>query len=108
MESVYVETSVISYLTSRPPSRDLVVATHQQVTWDWWERKRRGFELFISELVLDEVRPETRMPPGAGWPSSRTSAGSPSPRRSSSLPDVLEQEDLGGAEEDAEKNGPRS
>ena len=55
MESVYVETSVISYLTSRP-SRDLVVAAHQQVTWDWWEKKRRSFELFISELVLDEVR----------------------------------------------------
>ncbi len=55
MESVYVETSVISYLTSCP-SRDLVAAAHQQVTLDWWERKRHGFELFISELVLDEVR----------------------------------------------------
>ena len=55
MESVYVETSVISYLTSRP-SRDLIAAAHQQITWDWWEGKRRDFDLFVSELVLDEVR----------------------------------------------------
>jgi hypothetical protein len=34
--SVYLETSVISYLTSRM-SRDLVVAGHQQVTRTWWE-----------------------------------------------------------------------
>jgi hypothetical protein len=33
---VYVETSVISYLTSRP-SRDIVVAANQEVTRDWWE-----------------------------------------------------------------------
>lgn len=51
---VYVETSVISYLTSRP-SRDLVVAGHQQVTQDWWEQRRRDFHLVASELVLEEA-----------------------------------------------------
>jgi hypothetical protein len=33
--TVYVETSVVSYLTARP-SRDLLLAAHQQVTRDWW------------------------------------------------------------------------
>lgn len=51
---VYVETSVISYLTSRP-SRDLVVAGHQQVTQDGWEQRRRDFHLVASELVFEEA-----------------------------------------------------
>ncbi len=51
---VYVETSVISYLTSRP-SRDIVVAGHQRVTQDWWDSERERFELVVSELVLEEA-----------------------------------------------------
>ena len=35
-QTVYIETTVLSYLTLRP-SRDLLVAAHQQVTVDWWE-----------------------------------------------------------------------
>jgi hypothetical protein len=50
---VYVETSVISYLTGLP-SRDLVVAAHQQVTQDWW-RERAQFELCVSDAVLEEA-----------------------------------------------------
>ena len=49
----YVETSIISYLTARP-SRDLVLAAHQQVTRDWWA-SRGSFELFVSQFVLDEA-----------------------------------------------------
>ena len=33
---VYVETTVISYLKTRP-SRDVVVAGHQQSTRHWWD-----------------------------------------------------------------------
>ena len=51
--TVYIETSVVSYLTSRP-SRDLVLAAHQQLTREWWEKRSR-FDLFISELVLREM-----------------------------------------------------
>lgn len=51
---VYVETSVISYLTSRP-SRDLVVAAHQEITRDWWATQRFEFELFVSDAVRQEA-----------------------------------------------------
>ena len=51
---VYVETSVISYLTAKP-SRDLIVAAHQQVTRDWWSHRKR-FELFVSDAVLEEAK----------------------------------------------------
>ena len=53
MKSIYLESSVISYLASRP-SRDLVVAGNQQVTRDWWEERRGECELFVSELVAAE------------------------------------------------------
>jgi len=52
---VYVETSVISYLAARP-SRDLITAARQQITHDWWRRRRPDFEVFVSQLVLDEAQ----------------------------------------------------
>jgi predicted nucleic acid-binding protein len=51
---VYLETSVISYLTSRP-SRDLIVAANQQITQEWWQLRRQDFDLFISQLVIQEA-----------------------------------------------------
>ncbi len=51
--TVYIETSIVSYYTSRP-SRDLIVASRQQLTHDWWENKIIDFEVFISKMVLDE------------------------------------------------------
>ena len=51
MESVYIETTVISYLVSRP-SRDILVAAHQQTTYDWWASRRQEFECFISQVVI--------------------------------------------------------
>jgi predicted nucleic acid-binding protein len=53
-EKVYIETSVISYLCSRP-SRDLVAAAMQQTTQDWWEKDRSRYDCYVSELVLQEV-----------------------------------------------------
>ncbi|MCG3131878.1 MAG: hypothetical protein FLDDKLPJ_02688 [Phycisphaerae bacterium] len=52
--TVYVETTIPSYLTSRP-SRDLIVAAHQEMVREWWDRKRGRFEVFISQFVLDEA-----------------------------------------------------
>ena len=51
---VYIETSVISYLTARA-SRDVVVAGRQAITQDWWEERRERFDVFISELVEEEM-----------------------------------------------------
>ena len=52
--SVYLETSIISYLAAQP-SRDLIVAAHQQITHEWWGRRRSQFDLFVSQLVLEEA-----------------------------------------------------
>ena len=55
METVYIETSVVSYLTARP-SRDLVVAAHQQITRDWWDHVLFDkYEPCISLAVVDEA-----------------------------------------------------
>jgi hypothetical protein len=51
---VYLETSVVSYLTARR-SRDLLIAAHQQVTIDWWDTQRQKFRLVGSQLVLQEA-----------------------------------------------------
>jgi predicted nucleic acid-binding protein len=61
MLSVYLETSIISYLAARP-SRDLVVAARQQITRDWWTSRRHDFEYVVSELVCAEC--------GAGDPDA--------------------------------------
>jgi predicted nucleic acid-binding protein len=57
---IYVETSVISYLTARP-SKTILGAAHQQLTLAWWE-SRNQYELFVSESVLREC--------GAGDPEA--------------------------------------
>jgi len=51
---LYLETTIPSYLTSKP-SRDLVTAAHQQITHQWWETRLTDFEVYISQFVLDEA-----------------------------------------------------
>jgi len=53
-KSVYLETSIASYLTARP-SRDVRAAAWQQITSQWWEDVRLDYDLFISELVIVEA-----------------------------------------------------
>jgi hypothetical protein len=50
---IYLETTIISYLAARP-SKDLITAAHQQVTHDWWQNRRSDFNLFSSQLVIQE------------------------------------------------------
>ncbi|OQY41688.1 MAG: DNA-binding protein [Anaerolineaceae bacterium 4572_78] len=52
--NVYIETSVVSYLTSRA-SRNLIIAAYQQVTHEWWDTQKHNFDVFISQLVLQEA-----------------------------------------------------
>jgi predicted nucleic acid-binding protein len=54
MESVYLETTIISYPTGRG-SPDPIVTAHQQVTRDWWARRRAEFECCVSQVVIDEA-----------------------------------------------------
>jgi hypothetical protein len=53
-DRVYLETTVVSYLTARP-NRDVVIAGHQQTTHEWWDTRRGNYELCISQLVLKEA-----------------------------------------------------
>ena len=53
-QTVYIETSVVSYLTARL-SHDLIMAAHQKITFDWWENRRSHFDLYTSELVIQEA-----------------------------------------------------
>ena len=54
MESIYIETSIISYLVARP-SNNLITAARQKITYDWWQTQRQKYKLFVSELVLAEA-----------------------------------------------------
>jgi predicted nucleic acid-binding protein len=51
---VYVETSVIGYLTSWP-SGDLIIAARQKITYDWWRDAATKYELLISDAVRREA-----------------------------------------------------
>jgi hypothetical protein len=53
-QRVYLETTTPNYLTAWP-SRDLIVAGHQQLTKEWWRTRRGEFELCISQFVPDEA-----------------------------------------------------
>lgn len=52
--TLYLETSVISYLAARP-SRDPITARNQQITREWWDARRKSYELCTSDIVLAEV-----------------------------------------------------
>ncbi len=53
-KTVYVETSIVSYLTARPSS-NLIAAAWQKATVDWWDRRRGKFSLYVSDIVLMEA-----------------------------------------------------
>ena len=52
--TVYVESTVISYYAASR-TRDLILAAHQEITWEWWEDVLPGLDPHISQVVLDEV-----------------------------------------------------
>lgn len=51
---LYVETTIVGYLTKRA-SRDVVTAANQKITRQWWEKRRGAFELYCSEVVVEEA-----------------------------------------------------
>lgn len=64
MESVYLETTIFSYLVARP-SRDIVVAGHQQTTADWWANRRSEFVCVVSDFLATEISRGDAAPAGA-------------------------------------------
>ena len=51
---VYIETTIISYLTAwRSPQ--LVMAANQEATRNWWDEERVRFDLFVSQIVIQEA-----------------------------------------------------
>jgi predicted nucleic acid-binding protein len=53
-ERIYLETTFVSYLVARP-SRDVVIAGHQETTREWWETCRGQYELCASQMVRQEA-----------------------------------------------------
>ena len=53
-KTVYIETSIVSYLTARPTS-DLLAAAWQKATVDWWDTQRKRFDLYTSDVVAEEA-----------------------------------------------------
>jgi hypothetical protein len=54
--SVYVETSVISYLVARPSLSSVRVAANQETTREWWQTRRERFDLYVSAVVVGEAQ----------------------------------------------------
>jgi predicted nucleic acid-binding protein len=54
MDTVYVETSVVSYLRTEPSSQ-VVMAARQLLTRQWWNEERTNYQLVVSQFVLDEA-----------------------------------------------------
>jgi predicted nucleic acid-binding protein len=53
-KTVYIETSIVSYLTARP-TNDLLAAAWQKITSDWWDIQRNRFSLYTSSVVTEEA-----------------------------------------------------
>ena len=53
-ETVYIETSIIGYLSARS-SNNLILMANVEATREWWDSRRSQFALYISQVVLDEV-----------------------------------------------------
>ena len=54
MATIYIETSIIGYLTARS-SDTIIFQARQQLTQLWWDTHRHSYELVTSQLVLDEA-----------------------------------------------------
>ena len=54
MDTVYIETSIVSYLRQKPSSQ-VVAAARQILTHQWWNQHRVSYELVASQYVIDEA-----------------------------------------------------
>lgn len=54
MESAYIESTIPSYCIARPSRNPILLARHQ-ITQNWWHNQRKGYDLYLSQIVLDEI-----------------------------------------------------
>ena len=54
MDTVYIETSIVSYLRQLP-STQVVTSARQLLTHRWWDDQRENYELVVSQYVIDEA-----------------------------------------------------
>jgi hypothetical protein len=52
--TVYIETTIVSYLTCRP-SKEIIRRSHEMITGNWWSKHRSAFECYTSDFVIDEA-----------------------------------------------------
>lgn len=53
-ETVYIETSILGYLTAQA-GKDLIIAANIELTREWWNSRRHDFTLYLSQAVLKET-----------------------------------------------------
>lgn len=53
-KQIYIETTVVSYFTAHP-SRDIMIAGHQEATRRLWPELKEKYETYVSALVYDEA-----------------------------------------------------
>ena len=52
--TLYLETTIPSYLKAKQ-SRDIIQTARQQITAEWWDSRLNDFDIYISQVVIDEA-----------------------------------------------------
>jgi len=52
--TLYLETTIPSYLKAKQ-SRDIIQTARQQITSEWWDNRLNDFDIYISQIVIDEA-----------------------------------------------------
>ena len=53
-KKIYIETTIPSYYVGKS-SKDIIILARQEITRDWWNDHRQYYDLFISDIVIEEV-----------------------------------------------------
>ena len=54
MATIYIETTIVGYLTARSKD-DVIFQARQELTRRWWDGRRQDYDLFVSQFVVDEA-----------------------------------------------------
>jgi hypothetical protein len=55
LKTVYLETSIISYLTAIP-TNNLIASAYQKISRKWWKESLFKYDPYISQAVIDEIK----------------------------------------------------